>query len=424
MPSRIGLSTTPSSGKAGPRTKSGGVAPVRSPMPRPSVPWSYAALSVQPKLTVGAGDDPLERQAGQAADRVMRSPTASASSGGTRIPAAPPIVHDVLRESGAPLDRTTRQFFEPRFQHDFSAVRVHTGPAAAASARSIHADAYTAGAHVVMGEGQFSATGGAGRELLAHELAHVVQYDGARIHRRISMRDVGRGEFSGFARLPELIDRLNAVANGLVFVLDAANNLTYVENPYGTLTEFERRVKALIDSGTVIPLRLTNHEGLVGSRAHGFNTQVEVDEFNSGYVDIDDLLASDDLGLQTGMIHFLTERSAVRNYERRVGTFLDADENFVNQAEFDRAHQQGLDAETEVVRDFFQDRTIRLVNIPTSGPFVRVWRNSRGDLIRTRETTRRGVDALSISVRLRDGRTMTGAEYRDFLAAQAQGANP
>src|SRR5262249_39715529 len=149
--------------------------------------------------------------------------------------------------------------------------------------------------------------------LLAHELAHVVQNDGPRIHRRISMRDVGRGEFSGFARLPELIDRLNAVASGLEFALDADNNLTYKEKPSGTLTEFERRIKAFIDSGTVIPLRLTNHEGLVGTRAHGFNTQVEIDEFNSGYVDIDDLLASDDLGLQTGMIHFLTERATVRN---------------------------------------------------------------------------------------------------------------
>lgn len=424
MPSRIGFSRTPTSGKADPKTECGAATSVRSPVPRPAVSWSYAALPVQPRLTFGAVDDPVERQADQAADRVLRTHTASASSAGGPIAAAPRIVQDVLQEPGAPLDKDTRQFFEPRFQHDFSTVRVHTSPAAAASARSIHADAYTSGNHVVFGERQFAPGPGVGRGLLAHELAHVVQNDGPRIHRRISMRDVGRGEFSGFARLPELIDRLNAVASGLEFALDADNNLTYKEKPSGTLTEFERRIKAFIDSGTVIPLRLTNHEGLVGTRAHGFNTQVEIDEFNSGYVDIDDLLASDDLGLQTGMIHFLTERATVRNYERRIGTFLDADENFVNQAEFDRAHQRGFDAETEVVRDFFKDPTIRLVNIPTGGPFVRVWRNSRGDLIRARETTRRGVDALSISVRLRDGRIMTGPEYRDFLAAQAQGPNP
>jgi Domain of unknown function (DUF4157) len=38
----------------------------------------------------------------------------------------PPIVHDVLRSPGRPLDRATRTFLEPRFGHDFSHVRVHT----------------------------------------------------------------------------------------------------------------------------------------------------------------------------------------------------------------------------------------------------------------------------------------------------------
>jgi hypothetical protein len=41
----------------------------------------------------------------------------------------PIIVHDVLRSPGHPLDAATRAFFEPRFGHDFSQVRVHTaGP--------------------------------------------------------------------------------------------------------------------------------------------------------------------------------------------------------------------------------------------------------------------------------------------------------
>ena len=32
----------------------------------------------------------------------------------------PPIVHEVLRSPGAPLDAGTRAFMEPRFGHDFS----------------------------------------------------------------------------------------------------------------------------------------------------------------------------------------------------------------------------------------------------------------------------------------------------------------
>src|SRR5437667_774286 len=37
---------------------------------------------------------------------------------------APPIVHEVLRSPGQPLDSDTRAFMEPRFGHDFSQVRV------------------------------------------------------------------------------------------------------------------------------------------------------------------------------------------------------------------------------------------------------------------------------------------------------------
>ena len=192
----------------------------------------------QRTLTVHPGDSPRERLADEAADRVMQSNSATATGRGSRM-AAPRIVHDVLGDGGVPLDTASREFFEPRFGHDFSAVRIHTGGAAAASARSIHARAYTVGNHVVFGEGQFRP--GLGRGLVAHELAHVVQNqargESRAVHRSIEMRDVGRGEASGFARLPELIDRLNAVANGLVFQLDANSDLTYVENPYGTLTE-------------------------------------------------------------------------------------------------------------------------------------------------------------------------------------------
>src|ERR1051325_1600777 len=57
----------------------------------------------------------------------------------------PPIVHQVLRSSGEPLDAATRAFFEPRFGHDFAHVRVHADPRGAESARAVNALAYTVG---------------------------------------------------------------------------------------------------------------------------------------------------------------------------------------------------------------------------------------------------------------------------------------
>src|SRR5712692_5063517 len=55
----------------------------------------------------------------------------------------PPIVYEVLRSPGQPLDPATRAFMEPRFGHDFSRVRVHTDARAATSARALGAEAYT-----------------------------------------------------------------------------------------------------------------------------------------------------------------------------------------------------------------------------------------------------------------------------------------
>jgi hypothetical protein len=55
--------------------------------------------------------------------------------------AASPLVHEVLRASGQPLDTATRTFFEPRFGFDFSQVRVHHDRDAAESARALGAHA-------------------------------------------------------------------------------------------------------------------------------------------------------------------------------------------------------------------------------------------------------------------------------------------
>lgn len=144
-----------------------------------------------------------------------------------QVDAIPPIVYDVLRGAGEPLDRATRSFMEPRFGYDLTtvpsrgvarsasdgltlgsshdpsereaeavgssiadgggppghrnlgAVRVHYDERAAASASAIGARAYTVGNHVVFGAGEFRPSTRGGRQLLAHELAHVVQQGGA-----------------------------------------------------------------------------------------------------------------------------------------------------------------------------------------------------------------------------------------------------
>ena len=168
-----------------------------------------AAPRIQCKLEVGAVDDPLEAEADRAAEWVMRmSPPGSADCDDTSsrsphrivarkqagantaasLPAfeAPHIVHQALRSPSEPLDRETRAYFEPRFGADFSGVRVHRDNHANQSARAVQAHAYTFGSDIAFAAGRYSPRTAQGRNLLAHELAHVVQQsDGdARVRRQ------------------------------------------------------------------------------------------------------------------------------------------------------------------------------------------------------------------------------------------------
>ncbi|MEV4442587.1 DUF4157 domain-containing protein [Streptomyces sp. NPDC049577] len=94
------------------------------------------------------------------ARRVRNAPAPEPS--GTGVP-------EVLRSAGKPLAAPVRREMEARLGADFSGVRLHTGAAAARSARAIGARAYTSGSHVVIG------AGGGDKHTLAHELTHVIQ---------------------------------------------------------------------------------------------------------------------------------------------------------------------------------------------------------------------------------------------------------
>jgi hypothetical protein len=139
-------------------------------------------------LRIGDPHDRHEQEADRVAEHVMRMPDAdvpllpaaggiqraSAAPGGPGV-SAPSIVHEALSSPGQALDSTTRAFFEPRFGRDFSEVRVHTDGTAIASARAVHAHAYTLGNQVVFNAGQYRPDTERGQALLAHELIHVMQ---------------------------------------------------------------------------------------------------------------------------------------------------------------------------------------------------------------------------------------------------------
>ncbi|MBV9772855.1 MAG: DUF4157 domain-containing protein, partial [Gemmatimonadetes bacterium] len=83
------------------------------------------------------------------------------------------------RGAGQALDGATRGAMESAFGADFGAVRIHTGPRADALNRSLAARAFTTGSDIFFREGEYAPGSAAGKELLAHELTHVVQQGGS-----------------------------------------------------------------------------------------------------------------------------------------------------------------------------------------------------------------------------------------------------
>lgn len=114
--------------------------------------------------------------ASRAGPQIAARATPARAPAATRHAHVATIVREVLAASGRPLDAATREFFEPRFGHDFGHVRVHDDARAGASAQAVHAQAFAVGNRVVFAPGSFRADSENGRRLIAHELAHVVQH--------------------------------------------------------------------------------------------------------------------------------------------------------------------------------------------------------------------------------------------------------
>lgn len=141
--------------------------------------WSLSHVSVNPPLRRkcacgGSSDDTGSGCADCKKDEegrtLQRHPAGPAPLG-----MAPPSVPAVLNSPGRSLDGDTRGFFEPRFGHDLSGVRVHTDARAAQSARQVNADAYSVGGDIVFADGMFAPYTFEGRRLIAHELTHTLQ---------------------------------------------------------------------------------------------------------------------------------------------------------------------------------------------------------------------------------------------------------
>jgi len=144
--------------------------PVQTPTPAP-----FGTLQRKCACGGSGGSSGSSGSSGDCSECKKKKTLQRRAAGSTQPDAAPPIVHEVLGSPGQPLDAQTRAYFEPRFGHDFSKVRIHNDARADKSARAVNALAYTVGRDIAFLDGEYSPRTRGGARVLAHELSHVVQ---------------------------------------------------------------------------------------------------------------------------------------------------------------------------------------------------------------------------------------------------------
>jgi len=151
----------------------------------------FEPTAAQTQLKIGKAGDKYEQEADRVAEQVVRMPEPHLQrqpeereesiqpKGPTlQTPARTSALESglkALKGTGQPLPESTRKFFEPRFDCDFSGVRVHTGGDVVQISRGLNAEAFTYGRDIYFGEGRYNPNTTSGKRILAHELTHVVQ---------------------------------------------------------------------------------------------------------------------------------------------------------------------------------------------------------------------------------------------------------
>jgi hypothetical protein len=169
--------------------------------PQPSGKPAAARATGRPaRLVIGAANDPAEREADTLAARLLAGeavqPRHAAASVARKCAAceeetkvrregpngedvhagqpAPPSVASLMAEPGRALDPAVRSRLDAK-TGGLGDVRIHDSAAADTAARAIGARAFTVGNRIAFAGGAYRPGTDAGKQLLAHELVHVMQ---------------------------------------------------------------------------------------------------------------------------------------------------------------------------------------------------------------------------------------------------------
>jgi hypothetical protein len=149
--------------------------------------------AVQAKLTVNPPDDQYEREADRVAATITQTPEPRIQGqteaeeedekvqmklSGSKVPEVSQELEtriNAARSSGQPLTESARASLESHLQRDLSHVRIHTDAEADKLSQHLEAKAFTTGQDVFFRDGAYQPGSEIGKNLLGHEMTHVVQ---------------------------------------------------------------------------------------------------------------------------------------------------------------------------------------------------------------------------------------------------------
>ncbi|MCD4703236.1 MAG: DUF4157 domain-containing protein [Methanosarcinaceae archaeon] len=131
------------------------------------------------ELLQGKFEENIQRQEQEEEEEIQMMPAEGIQclSGGSEIAATPKVESAIqqVRGGGQSLSNDIRAPMEQAFGADFSRVRVHIDAGADVLNHALQAKAFTTGQDILFKRGAYEPDTDSGRELLAHELTHVVQ---------------------------------------------------------------------------------------------------------------------------------------------------------------------------------------------------------------------------------------------------------
>jgi hypothetical protein len=241
----------------------------------------HSSPFIQAKMTVNKPGDKLEKEADTMAEDAMKGKVQRATlpeekvqiNDEKKIQAKSSdnlgTLSDTTQASvqnrttgGEPLSGDVLSYMEPRFNADFSGVRIHTDKESAGLSNQLSARAFTYQNHLFFSHGEYQPGTSEGRFLLAHELSHTIQ-QGHSVKRKLNYSTTVTPPHVQRFAAGEILDWIAGKANNIpgfrMFTVILGMNPVNMSAVDRSAANILRALIEFIPGGTIITTALDNH---------------------------------------------------------------------------------------------------------------------------------------------------------------------